>query len=294
MGVTMKLRCGQSFIGVVCLALSFLAQAESQSSDAQASVDGVQMPVWIERNGLRKPLTQGQFLQNRDRLFTGADARLLVRLADGSKVSLGENTELHLNALGLREDSVFTGALELVQGVFRLTTGTSPDPRAINVRIATMTAGVRAADIWGRANERGVLFCLLQGSAAVVQAKDEMRTISDASACYTTSRGGMLKQVGDMSAEQVWKGTLETQMQVGPGFAQRSGAAKAVVATVDSEADALALHDRIRAAGYAVSIRTHQAAAGGYLYIVSVAQLPTQSDARAVAARFNKSIQPEM
>lgn len=290
----MKLRYGRSFLGVLCLVLGLMAQAKAQPGDAQAAVDGVQMPAWVERNGMRTPLAQGQFLQNRDKLFTGADARLRVRLADGSAVGLGENTELHLNALGLRDDSVFTGALELVQGVFRLTTGNSQEPRAINVRISTMTAGVRAADIWGRADERGALFCLLQGSAAVVQAKDEMRTISDASACYTTSRGGMLKQVGDMSAEQVWKGALETQMQDGPGFAQRGGSASAVVATVDSEAEALALHDRIRAAGYAVSIRPRQATAGGYLYIVSVAQLPTQSDARAVAARFNKSIKPEM
>ena len=57
------------------LAACLLASAVSMAADlaAYAVVDQVQMPAWLERNGVRQPLAPGKILQNRDRVITGGE-----------------------------------------------------------------------------------------------------------------------------------------------------------------------------------------------------------------------------
>ena len=111
------------FTLAVCLLLcGTLAQAVPAADRAFAVVDSVQMPAWVEHNGVRQPLEPGKALQNRDRVVTGADARVLIQLAEGSAVKLGENAQLDLNAFGWRENRVFTAALDVARGAFRFTT----------------------------------------------------------------------------------------------------------------------------------------------------------------------------
>ena len=50
-----------------------------------------------------------------DELRTGADARLLVKLADGSAVKLGESAQLRLATLQTRKDNVFVSAMSVLQ-----------------------------------------------------------------------------------------------------------------------------------------------------------------------------------
>src|SRR5262245_15552367 len=61
-----------------------------------AEVEAVQMPAWIERDGQRSPLEVGALLRNDDQIETGAAARVLLRLSDGSTVRLGENARFRL------------------------------------------------------------------------------------------------------------------------------------------------------------------------------------------------------
>ncbi|MGH8640405.1 MAG: hypothetical protein ACRET6_01775, partial [Burkholderiales bacterium] len=55
------------------------------------TVEGVVSPAWVERGGARLPLAVGMRLNDKDRVVTGAGSRLLLRLAEGSAVKLGEN-----------------------------------------------------------------------------------------------------------------------------------------------------------------------------------------------------------
>ena len=100
------------------LAAGLAAHAAPAAERAYAIVDSVQMPAWVERNGVRQPLEPGKVLRNRDRVLTGSDARLLIQLDEGSAVRLGENAQLDLNALGRREGRVFTAALDVVERRF--------------------------------------------------------------------------------------------------------------------------------------------------------------------------------
>ena len=78
----------------------------------EAIVVAVQMPAWVERDGVVAPVAPGMALTARDALRTGPNARLLLRLAEGSAVKLGENGVLRLDEIVTRKDeSVFAAAL---------------------------------------------------------------------------------------------------------------------------------------------------------------------------------------
>ena len=57
-----------------------------------------------------------RLLKSLDRVITGGEAQVLIQLAEGSAVKLGENTQLDLNVLGRRENRVFTAALDVACG----------------------------------------------------------------------------------------------------------------------------------------------------------------------------------
>src|SRR5688572_33382436 len=70
-----------------------LAPFAAQAQSAAATVDGVQMPAWLERDGKRVPLAPGIELRAGDRILSGSGARVAVKLAEGSVVRLGERSE---------------------------------------------------------------------------------------------------------------------------------------------------------------------------------------------------------
>jgi len=282
-------RLSRGFLLVVCLvSVSLAASAVSAADRVYAVVDSVQMPAWVERNGVRQPLEPGKALHNRDRVLTGADARVLIRLAEGSAVKLGENAQLELNALGRREHSVFTAALDVSKGAFRFTTGVFSklrQQRAINVRIATITAGIRGTDLWGSSNAERDLVCLLEGRITVVHPQDEARVMSEPLSFYVVPKGGAPKPIDKVDAGQVSVWAEQTEVQTGSGYARRGGKWKVELATVAGEEDALALYDHARAAGYAVRIKSRAAAGGAYYYSVRIGQLPSKAEAEILASK---------
>ena len=290
MKLSISMRHRQGLFAACLLACCLQAQAGGN----YAVVDSVQMPAWVERKGVRQPLVPGQALENHDRVLTGTDARVLINLAEGSAVKLGENAQLDLNALGHRENRVFTAALDVARGAFRFTTGVFSklrQPRAINVRIATITAGIRGTDLWGSSDGERDLICLLEGHITVFHAQDEARQMSEPLSFYVAPKGAAPKPIDKVDVEQVGKWSAQTEVQVGSGYARRGGKWKVELATLDGEADALALYDRARAAGYAVRIKPRAGANGAYRYALRVMQLPTQAEAAMLAAKLKTSLE---
>ena len=283
------------FLLAACLLLcGTLAQAvpTGERDRAFAVVDSVQMPAWVEHNGVRQPLEPGKVLQNRDRVITGADARVLIQLAEGSAVKLGENAQLDLNAFGWRENRVFTAALDVARGAFRFTTDVFAklqQRRAVNVRIATITAGIRGTDLWGSSDAERDLVCLLEGRITVWHPQDEVREMSEALSFYVVPKGAAPNPVGSVDAEQVRKWSAQTEVQADSGYVRRGGQWKVELAVVDGKTDALALYDRVRAAGYAVGIKPLRAA-GGYRYSLRVTQLASQVEAAVLAEKLKVTL----
>ena len=293
---SLKMHHWRSLLGSCLLALGMQVQAAPPVSGNYAVVDTVQMPAWVERKGVRQPLVPGQSLQNHDRVVTGADARVLIRLAEGSAVKLGENAQLDLNALGYRENRVFTAALDVAQGAFRFTTGIFSklqNKRAVNVRIATITAGIRGTDLWGSSDSDRDLVCLLEGRITVLHAEDEVREMNEPLSFYVAPKGFAPQPISTVDMAQVSLWAAQTEVQGGSGYVRRGGQWKVVLATLDSEAEALALYDRARVAGYAVRIKPVAGVAtdgGAYRYAIRVMQLPSQAEAAMLAEKLGRSL----
>lgn len=290
----MKRPIRQSFWRSVLGSFLLAGSLQALAAPDDAVVDSVQMPAWVERQGVRQALAPGQSLRNHDRIVTGADARVLISLAEGSAVKLGENAQLDLNALGHREKRVFTAALDIAQGAFRFTTGVFSklrQQRAINVRIATITAGIRGTDLWGSSDGERDLVCLLEGRITVLHPLDEARAMSTPLSFYTAPKGAAPQPIAQVDAEQVRQWAAQTEVGVGSGYARRGGRWKVELATLDSESDALALYDRAVAAGYAVRIKPQRAANGAYRYAVRVMQLPSRAEAVILAEKLAHALE---
>src|ERR1041385_4151015 len=153
----------KTFLCSLFLAASFFSAAQAYAQ-AAASIEGVQMPAWVERSGRRIPLFPGMDLRAGDQVFAGAGSRALVRLSEGSVVKLGENGTLRFSQLD-RSTEIFRAALGVLQGAFRFTTDLvgKKNRREVDIRVAQVTAGIRGTDLWGRGRKGNEVVCLIEG-----------------------------------------------------------------------------------------------------------------------------------
>jgi hypothetical protein len=91
-----------------------------------------------------------------------------VKLSEGSLVKLGENAHLELKELE-PSDSLFKAALGVLQGAFRFTTAAVAKNRRrdISISVATVTAGIRGTDLWGKSSPDKQIVCLIEGKVEV-------------------------------------------------------------------------------------------------------------------------------
>lgn len=276
-----------SLLIAACLALAPPCAAGAAPA---AVVEGVQMPAWVERNGERMPLAPGMALRGGDRLSTGPGSRLLLRLAEGSSVKLGENAGLTLERLGREPGGAFDATLRVIQGAFRFTTALLAKHRRRDVRIVlhTVTAGIRGTDVWGRSTEPKQIVCLIEGRVQV-RPRGELPITMDKPLQFYQREHGKSQPVGFVSREQLAKWAAETEIRLGGGAALRGGRWQVTLRSADTRAAALGLYDRARAAGYPAEVHPVRLMRGTR-YDVRVRRLRSQADARAVAARLRAEL----
>jgi hypothetical protein len=258
--------------------------APKRAAAPQAVVEAVQMPAWIERGGARVPLAPGMGLQSNDALRTGADARLLVKLADGSSVKLGENAQLQLAMIATRGDNVFVSAMNVLQGAFRFTTDALAKSRRreVSVTVATVTAGIRGTDLWGKAAADRDIVCLIEGRIEVSRQGDPTITMDQPLSFYIAPRGQPALAVAPVNPEQLKQWATETEIADGRGAARRGGRWKVVLASGESENEVLTVYQAVRAAGYAAELQPRRVQ-GKRTYDVRIASLSSQAEAEALA-----------
>jgi len=269
-------------------ALALAAALYSSLSLAQpaAVVEGVQMPVWLEREGKApEPLAPGMELKSGDRLRTGAGSRLLVKLSEGSVVKLGENARLQIAEL-LPTKETFKAALGVLEGAFRFTTELVAKKRRrdININVSQVTAGIRGTDLWGRSRSDNQIVCLIEGSIEV-GAPNEAPVTMDKPLQFYQRTAGKTQPVAFVGKAQLDEWARETEIERGKGAARRGGKWRVELASPDNQADALAVYTQVREAGYAASILP--AKEGDKLvYHVRVAHLPSKAEAEALAGQL--------
>ncbi len=268
------------FAGAVLLLAAQLAVAATPN----AVVEAVQMPAWVERGGARIPLAPGMALKDTDQLRTGANSKLLLKMAEGSLVRLGENGTLKLDRMGQGRDRIFSAAMNVLEGAFRFTTDAlrAQGRRDIRITIATVTAGIRGTDVWGKAASDKDIVCLIEGKIEVQRGQDRPFQMDQPLSFYIAPRDAPPLPVAPVDPAQLRIWSAETQIARGSGAAQRGGKWKVIAAIVETQEQALKLYDALRAAGYAAQIRPAMSAEKR-IYIVRLAQLPSKAEAEALA-----------
>jgi len=150
----MRLSIGSALIAVA-LGASGAATAQSggKSNPALATVESVQLSASVERGKATFPLAPGMELKGGDRVNTGAKSRLIVRLADGSTIKLGEQGSIFFDRMGLRDGKVFEAVIFAAEGAFRLAVDKfvkSVADRELSVAVNAVNVGVHGADLWGK------------------------------------------------------------------------------------------------------------------------------------------------
>jgi FecR-like protein/sporulation related protein len=255
-------------------------------------VEGVVSPAWVERGGARLPLAVGMRLSDKDRVVTGAGSRLLLRLAEGSAVKLGENATLALDGLAEKREPgaerFVAASLDVVRGAFRFTTGIFDRRKAgrnVKVRIATVSVGVRGTDLWGKSDEKRDWVVLLEGSIAVAHAQTGEFTMTEPLTVFVAPRDAQPLPVAPVDPKQLALWAAETEIAAGSGGARRGGRVHVDTAVSPDQAVALAAYDRLRAAGYPAVMRPVKTA-DRVDYRVRVQNFPTQQDAAAAVERL--------
>ena len=275
-----------------CLIILGLFSALTATAAPNAVIDAVQSPAWVERGEKRMPLAPGMTLENRDRVQTGAGARVIIQLADGSAVKLGENVNVAVNAMNQPKNAPFSAALDVAKGAFRLTTDIFrkfQSQRAINIRTGTVTIGIRGTDLWGRSDQEKDFVCLIEGHISVSHPQGEPTELSEPLQFYVANKGQAPEPVAAVEKSQLAIWSLETELQDGAGIRQQGGRWGLRFGLYDKD-EVLSLYDRLSDAGHAVRIRPIRVA-GGYRYELRLGQLVTEREARALADRLARDLQ---
>jgi hypothetical protein len=173
------------------------AAAAAPPPPALAYAAALQPPVWVEHDGLQRALAVGEALQAGDRYETGVGGRLQIGLHEASTVKLGESAdfampELHQIDDG-RDQGLFKGALKVLKGAFRFTTGAigALRRRELDVSIGpTVTVGIRGTDIWGKSDAQRDLVCLIEGKIEVSSPGQPAQRMEQPLSYYSVPREG--------------------------------------------------------------------------------------------------------
>jgi len=278
----------KNILGLLAVAALGLLPARPLLAAPGAVVEGVQMPAWLERGDGRKvPLSPGMELRPGEQVRSGANARVLVKLSEGSLVKLGENGLLRVDELKPDEGGIFRAALKVAEGAFRFTTDVvmKHRRRSVNITVATVTAGIRGTDLWGKsnANDRQVV-CLIEGKIEVGADGEKPVTLDQPRQFYQRNQGETAP-VGFVEPQMLGQWALETEIAAGQGAARTGGKWKVTLVSSETQDGALAVYDQVRAGGYAAEI--HPAfVAGRRVYIVRLGNLPSREEADALGAQL--------
>jgi hypothetical protein len=265
-----------------------------------AMVDSVVMPAWLERDGRRQPVYPGMVLQERDRIETGANARILLTLPEGSKIKLGESAKLGFDALVAKREgeqgNVFLkSVLNVVTGAFRFTTNAISKTRSrreVDIRMATVTAGIRGTDLWGKQGGAKEIVCLLEGKIEVsrdpVAGQNTSLVILDQPLqFYIAPKDQPTLPIGRVPDAQLAQWAAETGIARDSGGASVDGRWKVSFDGQTTFADAMSLYEDLRSQGYAAQFHPEKKA-GKRIYVVQLANLSSVGDARALANKLGR------
>jgi hypothetical protein len=252
---------------------------------AGGRIEALQMPAWLQRNGTMQALKPGTELQSTDVVVTGKQARILIRLDEGSLVKLGENGRLDLaNLKPAQEQGVFQAVLNVIKGAFRFTTTSigKNRPRSVDVRIGSLTAGIRGTDIWGSSQIDKDILCLIEGNISVQRGNDPQFSMADPLSFYIAPKDKPAEPVQPVPEEQLAKWAQETELQTGGGVISVDGRWTVNLMSLAVDQATVSIRERLDQAGYATEKQEVQVN-GQTWFRVRVSGFSSRQDAQSFA-----------
>jgi hypothetical protein len=289
----MRLSTGAAFLAFA-LCAGGPAAAQTQSRPAPiGSVESVQLSASVERGKQVFPLAPGMELKEGDRANTGARSRLMLKLAEGSTVKLGEKASLFFDKAQTRDDGVFEAALFVAEGAFRFTTGALgrlTGKRDVTIAVNNVTAGIRGTDLWGKSTQESDIVCLIEGSIEVTPPGEKPFTLDQRYSFYTLE-GNLSKPVETVPADKMSAWAAETEQESGQGVATRGGKWKISAAGFRKSGDALEAYNALRRAGYAAEFFPEKSGEARS-YTVRLSNFASEKDAKFAVEALKA--QPEL
>lgn len=267
------------------MACAFLALSHAAAAQVAATVEGVQMPAWIERNGVKSPLLPGMELKAGDKVITGGDSRAVIKLSEGSVVKLGANGQLRFVELNAGEQ-LFKGVLDVLEGAFRFTTDVAGRnrKREVSIRASQVTTGIRGTDVWGKAAAGNEIVCLIEGAVEVV-ARGEAPVRLDQPLQFYRRVDGRAQPVGAVEKAQLDTWSAMVDLQPGKGIARAGGRVTLELGRFDSRTAAIGVREDVRKAGYP-AVMTPIRGKAQTTYLVRIRQLASRAEADALAEQL--------
>jgi hypothetical protein len=248
---------------------------------APPTVEAVQYPAWLERGGNSVPLAPGTVLQPQDRLRTGGNARVEMKMPEGSAVRLGENAQFVFDR-GADDRGVFRATLSVLAGAFRFTTDAARrgQKRDIAIKVKNATAGIRGTDLWGKSTDERDIVCLLEGKITVGSEGHPTVTLDTPLDFYQKPRDGD-PVVAKVDPKQIETWARETAISSDAPAARAGGKWRVMAASFRARDEALALNRTLRSSGYPAEIRSREGA-----FAVVIPNLAGESEARALMSNL--------
>jgi|GEM_PF-533032 len=181
-----------AFAGVKTLEL---APAQAQPLPQRVgAVEKLRGPSYRVQGDQREALSLGSSLNFGDRLETGADSRLSIKMLDDTVFHLGEKSDFHIDAFVFdpakqEGDATFT----LARGAFRMVTGLVTQDKSrphLTVRTPVATIGIRGTDFWGLQTEDSLQLALLGGGPMTLATEAGEITMTEALSVSVVSKPG--------------------------------------------------------------------------------------------------------
>jgi hypothetical protein len=260
----------------ICLASCF---SDMTMAAAVGTVDGVQLPAWLDRAGLTVPISPGIFLQAGDTVRTGAGARLLLKLDEGSFVKLGENAKFVIERAQPRK-GVFEAALNVLNGAFRFTTVALSRSMRRDVRIRVgqnATVGIRGTDLWGRSRDDNDIVCLIEGKIEITGNDKKPLMLDQPLQLFQSTSAAAPAPISFLSKPELDVFAAETELELGKTSSPQGGW-KVVIDGFASRAEAREAARNLRNNGYPVEVATDNS--------LIIAKMDSELSARQLATRL--------
>lgn len=155
---------------LILLALLLSPAVSAAESDIAGSVMQMRGAAYADHFASSDNLNRGMTVRVGDRIVTGHNARLALKMSDGAVLTLGADTEFVISDYSYsKKKQQGSATLELIKGAFRSVSGAigKLQGRDFKIKTAAGVIGIRGTDFWGGFHFSEALDVALLGGSGI-------------------------------------------------------------------------------------------------------------------------------